>query len=72
MKSLPAACRQVLNAPDPVSEAAVTMGFGGTVMAAAPAFDAEPAPAAEPAMPISAFAATPSTKIPLPKPRPQN
>ncbi|MGD9915297.1 MAG: penicillin-insensitive murein endopeptidase, partial [Rhizobiaceae bacterium] len=34
MKSLPAACRQVLNAPDPVSEAAVTMGFGGTVMAA--------------------------------------
>ncbi len=39
---------------------------------AAPAFDAEPEPAAEPAVPISAFAATPSTNIPLPKPRPEN
>ncbi len=56
MKDLPAACRQVLEAPAPVSEAAVTIG--GDAVAAPP-------------IAASAFAATPRREIPLPEPRPR-
>ncbi len=74
MASLPAACRAVLDAPDPVSEAAVTIGGSARTYAAAPAAVEEP-PAKrtiEPGLPVSAsaFAPTPERGIPLPKPRP--
>ena len=65
MAALPAACRAVLNAPSPVSEAAVTVTGPGAVVAARPQ-EAPPVPA-------SAFAPTPKTAdVPLPTPRPQN
>ncbi|MEP1568583.1 MAG: penicillin-insensitive murein endopeptidase [Nitratireductor sp.] len=57
MKDLPAACRQVLEAPAPVSEAAVTIGGSDAVTA--------------PPIAASAFAATPRREIPLPEPRPR-
>ncbi|TKT69113.1 penicillin-insensitive murein endopeptidase [Aquamicrobium sp. LC103] len=60
MASLPAACRVVLNAPEPVSEAAVTFGGGRTTIAASGAVPVT----------ANAFAATPETAIPLPQPRP--
>ena len=80
MASLPKQCRAVLEAPDPVSEAAVTIGGNGTAVAGAPVTD--PAVAAEPpaletgateagSLPVSAFSATPDIKIPMPKPRPE-
>lgn len=79
MASLPKQCRAVLDAPDPVSEAAVTIGGNGrTTVAAAPApAPDEPAASADtgtssPSLPVSAFAATPDIGIPLPRPRPDN
>ncbi|MGE0503671.1 MAG: penicillin-insensitive murein endopeptidase [Rhizobiaceae bacterium] len=74
MSSLPAACRAVLDAADPVSEAAVTMGAGGTMLASGKASNAEPSAFAtiESTLPVaaSAFAATPENAIPIPRPRP--
>ncbi|NGO50001.1 penicillin-insensitive murein endopeptidase [Allomesorhizobium camelthorni] len=76
MNSLPKECRAVLEAPAPVSEAAVTVGGGGTAVAAAPA---ETAPAESitietivgaPPIAASAFAPTPNLGVPLPRPRP--
>ena len=64
MASLPAACRAVLEAPDPVSEAAVTIGGGGRPMIAS-------GPANAPVA-ASAFAETPETRIPLPFARPSD
>ena len=55
LSALPAACRAVLDAPSPASEAAVTITGGGRA----------PAVAA-----MSAFAPTPELRIPLPQPRP--
>lgn len=77
MKSLPKECRTVLDAPSPVSEAAVTIGGPGDAIAVA----AAPAPAptqditADPAtLPVTAnaFMATPDIGVPLPRPRPEN
>jgi penicillin-insensitive murein DD-endopeptidase len=69
MASLPKECRAVLKAPDPVSEAAVTIGGNGTAtVAAAPA--PEEAPATDPSLPVSAFTDEPD--VPLPLPRPEN
>lgn len=56
LANLPAACRQVLQAPAPVSEAAVTIGGPG-------------AAAAMPAT-ANAFLPTPGSDIPVPWPRP--
>jgi penicillin-insensitive murein endopeptidase len=79
MRSLPKECRAVLDAPDPASEMAVTMGSGGlapTVAAAPPRrLDSATAPATASAgamsdLPVSAFAPTPDSGIPLPRPRP--
>ncbi|QDY99457.1 penicillin-insensitive murein endopeptidase [Nitratireductor mangrovi] len=56
MASLPAACRQVLEAPSPVSEAVVTIDGADAVVA--------------PPVAASAFAPTPAREIPLPMPRP--
>ncbi|RUM98476.1 penicillin-insensitive murein endopeptidase [Pseudaminobacter arsenicus] len=75
MASLPKECRAVLEAPAPVSEAAVTIGGMGTAVAVAPA-----APAKQTIEVIignnpiaaSAFAPTPASRIPLPFPRPAN
>ncbi|WP_353643808.1 penicillin-insensitive murein endopeptidase [Mesorhizobium sp. WSM2239] len=76
MNSLPKECRAVLEAPSPVSEAAVTIGGGGTAVAKAPA---ETAPAevitkemivGAPPIAASAFAPTPDLGAPLPRPRP--
>ncbi len=79
MASLPKACRAVLDAPNPASEAAVTMGIDGGMVASAPAQLAPADSAAEPqvdtsAAPIaaSAYADTPETGAPLPRPRPAN
>jgi penicillin-insensitive murein endopeptidase len=60
MAALPAACRAVLDAPAPVSEAAVTIGGPGSAVAAISA-----APIA-----ASAFAPTPRNDIPMPFSRP--
>ncbi|MDQ6436218.1 penicillin-insensitive murein endopeptidase [Mesorhizobium sp. LHD-90] len=82
MASLPKECRAVLQAPAPVSEAAVTVGPGADAMAVAhaeapsavvsePAQDAVAKPVISPgAAPISAYAATPEMGAPLPRPRP--
>jgi penicillin-insensitive murein endopeptidase len=80
MASLPRECRAVLEAPAPASEAAVTVGPGDDAMRVAAAARAgaisqssgsEVATApAEPSLPISAYAETPETGIPLPRPRP--
>lgn len=74
MAALPKACRAVLDAPDPVSEAAVTYpaGVGTVAVAAAPA---APEPAAELPFATSvqsgeAFAPLPASGIPVPRPRP--
>ncbi len=79
MASLPAECRAVLEAPDPVSEAAVTVGgsnLTAAVAAAAPApLAAGPqatAPAPAPAITANAFAPTPDIGVPIPRPRPAN
>jgi penicillin-insensitive murein endopeptidase len=78
MAALPKACRAVLDAPDPVSEAAVTYPAGATSVAAVIAA-AAPEPPAEipfgdsglPAM-ATAFAPLPASGIPIPRPRPDN
>ena len=62
LSALPAACRAVLAAPAPASEAAVTLGGGAPVIAAVGA-----APVA-----ASAYAPTPETAIPLPFARPRD
>jgi len=83
MKSLPKECRAVLDAPDPESEAMVTMGpngkiGGGSVAAIAAAPAPEPEPAATEAapstetLPLNAYSATPSSGIPLPRRRPDS
>jgi penicillin-insensitive murein endopeptidase len=73
MASLPKACRAVLDAPNPVSEAAVTYPRGGTpAIAAAPTTTVRAAITAGNSIPLgaSAFAPTPESGIPLPFPRP--
>ena len=81
MRALPRECMAVLQAPAPVSEAAVTMGVngklaGGSIPSAAPDPEPEPAdmaagdPAQEQSLPVSAFAPTPTANVPLPRPRP--
>lgn len=77
MASLPKECRAVLQAPAPVSEAAVTIGGTGTAIAAAPAAGPEksaPALIDPSAAPVAAnaFTATPDLRIPLPRPRPSD
>ncbi|MGI6855476.1 penicillin-insensitive murein endopeptidase [Mesorhizobium sp. 1B3] len=72
MASLPRECRAVLGAPEPVSEAAVTVGGSGTAVATAPTTN-DGAGLIDPSAPpisASAYAATPDTGIPLPRPRP--
>jgi penicillin-insensitive murein endopeptidase len=78
MASLPKACRAVLDAPDPVSEAAVTIGAGSSAYAAV-APQAQPETPAEPtidtsAPPIAANAyfELPAAGVPLPRPRPED
>lgn len=58
LASLPPACRSVLDAPSPQSAAAATYGAGGTQMTT------------EMSSPVSAYAATPVSDIPVPFPRP--
>ena len=74
MASLPKACQAVLDAPAPVSEAAVTYPRNSDtpVIAAAPATTIRAAIAAGDAIPFgaSAFAPTPESGAPLPFPRP--
>jgi penicillin-insensitive murein endopeptidase len=77
MSSLPKECRAVLEAPDPASEAAVTVGGMGATVAraaapvvAAPAAAPVVASAAAPAVAVEAFAETPSIGVPIPRPRP--
>jgi penicillin-insensitive murein DD-endopeptidase len=70
MASLPKQCRVVLDAPAPVSEAAVTIGGNGVATVAAPS-DEPPAVIAPP-LPVSAFTATTNATAPVPKPRPNN
>lgn len=76
MANLPKECRAVLDAPAPVSEAAVTVGGKGSVAvaAAAPGAAAPQPPAAvsEPTLAVSAFAETPAFGVPVPRPRPEN
>jgi penicillin-insensitive murein endopeptidase len=70
---LPKACAAVLEAPDPVSEAAVTVGGAQTAAAAArcpPAGLRGAADARRPAFSENAFAATPDMGVPIPRPRP--
>ena len=76
MASLPRECRAVLGAPEPVSEAAVTVGGSGTAIATAPAPTEEGGAAmidpSAPPISANAYAATPDISIPLPRPRPSN
>lgn len=60
LASLPAVCRAVLAAPEPVSEAAVTVTGPGSMVAAT----------AAPPVAASAFAPTPRVEIPMPFSRP--
>lgn len=60
MAALPAACRAVLEAPAPSSEAAVTVGAGGRMLAAS----------SEAGVPAAASAYSPAPRIPLPSWRP--
>ena len=71
MASLPKACRAVLEAPAPVSEAAVTIG-GTAVASSAPSAAPLAAPEASGAFTANAFAPTPASEIPLPLARPEN
>ncbi|MBS3648935.1 penicillin-insensitive murein endopeptidase [Pseudaminobacter sp. 19-2017] len=76
MAQLPKECRAVLNAPAPASEAVATLGPAaeGVSLAATGAAESPPMaldmPAAEPGLPVNAFAPTPAIGIPLPRPRP--
>jgi len=74
MASLPKECRVVLEAPDPASEAAVTIGGNGTATAAVMPDPAEPAATVQTggSGPVNAYVATPDVNIPLPRPRPEN
>lgn len=65
LSALPKACHAVLNAQEPVSEAAVTVTGSGTRMIAQSGTAAAPIAA-------NAFFATPEQSIPIPFPRPQN
>jgi len=74
MASLPKACRAVLNAPDPVSIAAVTYPINGaspTISTAQPVTASATGSSALPSS-INAFAPTPDIGVPLPRPRPGN
>lgn len=74
MASLPKACRAVLNAPDPVSIAAVTYPVNGgtaTISTAQPVTASATSSGALPSL-INAFAPTPDVGVPLPRPRPAN
>jgi penicillin-insensitive murein endopeptidase len=65
MRSLPAACMAVLNAPSPISEAAVTVrGIGGSAPATAAV------PETVPPISASAFTEIPLDRIPIPMFRP--
>ena len=64
LSALPAACKAVLEAPSPASEAAVTLTGGGQ----APAMAA----ISTPPVAASAYAPTPELRIPLPQPRTVN
>jgi penicillin-insensitive murein endopeptidase len=68
MADLPKQCQAVLDAPDPVSVAAVTYRPGMAIPAAA----AVPSIASVDALPAAAaaFAATPDSGVPVPRPRP--
>ena len=80
MAALPKACHAVLQAPEPVSEAAVTVGGMGTAVAQAPARQQPVTQTASestieailgaPPVAASAFAPTPESGIPLPFPKP--
>jgi penicillin-insensitive murein endopeptidase len=77
MASLPKECRAVLDAPNPVSEAAVTVrGRGGTVAAVAPVAAAASAGVAEAGRSVSdaigemGYFPLPEIGVPLPRPRP--
>jgi penicillin-insensitive murein endopeptidase len=78
MSSLPKACRAVLEAPSPVSEAAVTYhGRGGASVAVAAAPQREMDIndiLSDPGLPATAnaFFPTPEFGVPLPRPRPGN
>ncbi|TYR31525.1 penicillin-insensitive murein endopeptidase [Mesorhizobium microcysteis] len=63
LSALPAACKAVLSAPAPTSEAAVTVGGSGRTMLAT---------TAAPPVAASAYAPTPERTIPVPQPRPYN
>jgi penicillin-insensitive murein endopeptidase len=69
MASLPKQCRAVLDAPAPVSEAAVTIGGLGAATAVA---EPEPVQPSEPAVPVNAYAGEAGPSVPLPKPRPED
>jgi penicillin-insensitive murein DD-endopeptidase len=70
MASLPKQCRAVLEAPAPVSEAAVTLGGNGVTTAAAASNEPQE-PAAEP-LPVSAYTSPAKATAPVPQPRPNN
>ena len=74
MANLPAACRAVLDAPSPPSVEAATYGNGGAPVAASaaavPMAAAPEQPSELPLPAANAFAATPESGVPLPRPRP--
>lgn len=75
MANLPKQCREVLQAPDPVSEAAVTIGGNGVTTAAAAPVEQETGAATTvgaPPLPVSAYTDAPRPKLPVPKPRPES
>lgn len=74
MASLPKACRAVLDAPDPVSIAAVTYPVNGgtaTISTAQPVTASATGGGSLPSS-VNAFAPTPDIGVPLPRPRPEN
>jgi len=77
MASLPKECQAVLTAPEPVSEAAVTIGGNGVTTAAAAPAEAEASDdvqggASAPALPVSAYTETATSGVPLPQARPEH
>jgi penicillin-insensitive murein DD-endopeptidase len=75
MASLPKECRAVLTAPDPVSEAAVTIGGNGVTTAAAAPAEPEPGDDVQPdtnSVPVNAFTDAPRPKVPVPLARPEH
>ena len=75
MASLPRQCRDVLEAPDPVSEAAVTIGGNGVTTAAAVPDEREADGATTtvgaPPLPVSAYTDAPRPSVPVPQRRPE-